>query len=358
MGRHGSTSPYELNGQIIYLTTSWYVKTDAYETALEMRENMINLKGEMLLGSDWTLACDLGRGESRSIILDKKQKISPTAFSLNYESRWIGVQDGSLVSIKDVMELRTLTKAELKDYRDSEYIISVDVARSQNESNNQCSVCVLKIKRNNRGKIVAVQLVNMINISSIMNFKVQAQDIMRIKNRYNAKAVVCDGNGLGIGLVDNLTLEQIDPLTGESLGCYKTINTDQESENEDAEECLYVLKSQSINTDIIVNFIDNVESGKLQLLEKRMDAGYDLNDEGHIEQEVAPFVQTDLLLEEIANLKMKTMNNGKLAIERQTRKLDDDRFYSLAYGLYYIYEYENDLDIDIKSDMSDYLLIN
>ena len=162
-----------------------------------MRDNMVNLKGELSIGSDWMLAALIGRGETKSVILEKKSRLSPTAFSLNYESRWIGVQDGSLVSIKDVMELRTLTKAELKDYRNSEYIISVDVARSQNESNNQCSVCVLKIKRNNRGKIVAVQLVNMINISSIMNFKVQAQDIMRIKNRYNAKAVVCDGNGLG-----------------------------------------------------------------------------------------------------------------------------------------------------------------
>lgn len=198
LGRHSTVSPYELNGQIIYLTTSWYVKTDSYETALKMRENMINLDGEIILGADFTLACKLGRGENMNTLLEKKEKLSPTFFSLNYESRWIGVQDGSLVSIKDVMDLRTLTRAELKKKnRNDEYVISVDVARSQSTSNNQCSVSILKIKRNKNMRIVAIQLVNIVNIPSIMNFKAQAQSIMKIKNEYEAKRVVVDSNGLG-----------------------------------------------------------------------------------------------------------------------------------------------------------------
>ena len=197
LGKHGTINPYELNGQIIYLTTSWYVNTDAYDKSLQMRDNMIALKGDMVIGSDWTLACELGRGESRSTILERKMRTSSVAFSLNYESRWIGIISGGLVSINKVMDLRTLTRAELQSKRDAEYIISVDVARSQSTDNNQCSVAVLKIKRNKQSKIIAIQLVNMINIPSIMNFRVQAQEIMRIKNRYKAKMCVVDANGLG-----------------------------------------------------------------------------------------------------------------------------------------------------------------
>ena len=50
VGEKGTINPYELNGQIIYLTTSWYVNTDAYDKNLQMKDNMINLKGDIILG--------------------------------------------------------------------------------------------------------------------------------------------------------------------------------------------------------------------------------------------------------------------------------------------------------------------
>ena len=161
-----------------------------------------------------------------------------------------------------------------------------------------------------------------------------------------------------VGLIDELTLEQIDPQTGDSLGCWKTVNTDQESETNDAEECLYALKSQSINNDVIVSFIDVVESGKLQLLEKRTDVGYDMNDADHIEQEVAPFAQTDLLLEEIANLKLEVTNSGKFTVKQNSRRTDRDRYSSVSYGIWYISEYEDNYTKAQEGDMSDFLLIN
>lgn len=197
IGKMAVVNPYELNGQINSFTTSWYRGTDEYEKSLRMVQEMINLKGTMVLGAGWELPCELGRGELKSQILDKKEKLSPTFFALNYESKWVGVVGNALVSIKKVMDLRTLTIAELKGVRGGEYIIGVDVARSGSASNNQCSVAVLKLKRNSAGRIKAIQLVNMINIPSMLNFKVQAQEVMRIRNAYSAKAVVVDGNGLG-----------------------------------------------------------------------------------------------------------------------------------------------------------------
>lgn len=163
-----------------------------------------------------------------------------------------------------------------------------------------------------------------------------------------------------VGLVDELLKEQFDPITNESLGCWNTINTEQEPEIPYAEECLYALKSQQINHDIIVNFTNYIESGKLKLLEKRQDAGYELHDEEYIKNEVLPFAQTDLLLDEIANLKLiVNENNGKLSVERATRKVDKDRYSALAYGLYYIKLYEeNDYIIDTCGDASDFCLVN
>lgn len=162
-----------------------------------------------------------------------------------------------------------------------------------------------------------------------------------------------------VGLIDNLVLEQIDPGTGESLGCWKTLNTDQEAETPDAEECLYSLKAQSVNTEVITNFINMVEGGRLQLLEKRADADYDIHDSEYIENEIMPFVQTDQLLEEVANLKLETLSSGKLKVTQQTTTIDNDRYSALAYGLWYIKTYEEDGGLmDTENRTVDYLLIN
>ena len=73
------------------------------------------------------------------------------------------------------------------------------------------------------------------------------------------------------------------------------------------------LKSQQINHDIIVNFTNYIESGKLKRLEKRQEHGFTVGDDHYPKHEVLPFAQTDMLLEEIANLKLVMSDkNSKL----------------------------------------------
>ena len=162
---------------------------------------------------------------------------------------------------------------------------------------------------------------------------------------------------VGQGLVDELLHEQIDE-NGESLGCWDTMNTSEVPEDPSARDYVYSLKSQGINHDVIVNFVNTVEGEKLQLLEKRVDNSYANNDSNHIKKEVLPFVSTDMLLEELANLKLKQTSNQKMTVEKQTRSINADRYSALAYGLYYISEYEDDFSKAQEGNMSDYLLIN
>jgi ribonucleoside-diphosphate reductase alpha chain len=58
-----------------------------------------------------------------------------------------------------------------------------------------------------------------------------------------------------------------------------------------------------------------------------------------MELNVLPYVQTDLLFEEIANLKLKHMTNGALSVEKVVKKVDKDRFSALSYLIFYITEY-------------------
>jgi hypothetical protein len=341
IGREAMIDPEELNGSINFFSTSGFRGSDEFARSLSMVDDMSILKGKMVLGSDWQLACAYGRGETKSQILDKKATLSPIFFAMNYESKWVGAVDNALVDINKVLALRSLAQSELVGAPDGEYILGIDVARSVVTGNNQSSVVVMKIKRNKNNRVGHILLVNLFTLSNILNFTAQAVEIKKIKRRFHARMVIVDSNGLGIGLVDELMKESFDINTGESLGCWNTVNTDSIAEMTSAENCLYDLKPQSANSDIIVSFIDMIESGKLRLLEKRPDTGYDANDQDNYIKNVMPYIHTDFLIEEISNLQLKTLPNGKVTVVRVIAKVGKDRFSALAYALWYIKTFED-----------------
>jgi hypothetical protein len=341
VGKKAEINPEELNGQINFFTTSGFRGSSEFERNIRMLDEMAELKGKIVLGSDWQLACEYGRGETRSQILEKKERLSPTFFAMNYESKWTGSTDGAVVDINKLLSLRGLINAELKGDGKSEYIISVDVARSAKTSNNQTSIVVLKLKKNKEGRIINVQLVNLVNLPNGLNFTAQSIEVKKIFNAYNGKICVVDGNGLGVGLIDSLLKETYNPNTGENLGCWATVNTDQEPEIKDAKKIVYDIKAQGINSEIIVNFIGYVESEKLQILEKRYESVNGLMEIDQYMKDVMPYLQTDYLIEEVANLKLKQLTTGKYTVERVTKRVDKDRYSALVYGLYYIENYEN-----------------
>ena len=341
IGKGALVNPEELNGQINFFTTSGFRGSDEFERNIRMIDEMAELKGKLVLGADWQLACEYGRGETKSQILDKKERLSPIFFAMNYESKWVGCVDDAIVDINKLLALRVIARPELKSDGKSDYYVSMDVSRSNKTSNNQSSIAVLKAKRNKEDRIINVQLVNLINLPNGLNFTGQAIEFKRVFKLYSAKKAICDENGVGKGLLDELLKEQIDPITGETLECWNTINTDDEPDDKNAKKCLYALHSQGINTEIIVNFIDMVESGRLQLLEKNQNNNYNLNDKDYINNVILPAVNTDLFVEEVANLKLKHLQGGKLTTEQLTRRVDRDRYSAVSYGLWYIKNFED-----------------
>lgn len=342
IGRGSLVNPEEMNGQINYFTTSWFRGTSEYERNIKMYRDMIDLKGVMVLGADWQLANAYGRGETKSQILAKKERLSPTFFALNYESRWVGASSGALVDIQKMMDLRVVSTPEYKSNGKSEYILAMDVARSEKTSNNQSSIAVFKLDRSQNGRLKHSRLVNIINLPTGLKFSEQTVELKRIRNAFRAKAVIVDGNGLGTAIIDEVLKETFDPKTGDNLGCWATINTDKEPEVRDADKIVYDFHSQGNNSEMIVNFIDMIESQKVLLLEKIDNANYDINDDDQIKK-IAPHIQTDILLEEVANLKLKELNNGKYNVEQVVSTIDKDRYSAVAMGLWYIKNFEDNV---------------
>lgn len=346
VGKYSITDPEELNQQINFFTTAGFKGSDEYQRSVDMVKDMVNLKGKIVLGSSFWLPCWYGRGSTKSQIFQKKRDMTMVSFAQNYESKWVGASDGALVNINKLMNCRSLTTPILATKnQDDEFYIGVDVARSQKTSNNQSFIAVVKVNRTkDKSKIVSIDLVNLINIPNIMNFTAQACAIKKYKKLYNARAVVVDGNGLGAGLIDELLKESFDPVTKESLGCWDTINDDNEPEIPDiAEKILYNLKAQSSQSRIVTNFIDMVDSGKFRILESRQSSDFSEKEYDDFNNCVAPYIETDYLFEEIANLKLKHLNNGGVTIEKVVSKLDKDRVSAVIYILWYINEFCRDI---------------
>lgn len=352
-GRLAIINPEELNQQINYYTTPGFRGSDEYNRNLSMFRDMVDLNGKIVIGSNWMLGCWFGRGSSKSTILKKKEDMSPIAFDMNYGGNWVGSSTGALVNINQLMNCRTLSEPILFSMDDKdEFFIGVDVARSQKTTNNQSSVAVGKVIRGADGKIKEVQLANLIHISNTLNFSTQACIVKRIRKRYHARKAVVDGNGLGVGLTDELIKETYDPLTGETYPAWKAMNTDAKPESDQYDECMFDLKAQSYQTQIISNFMDVISSGKLRFLENRNGGDYAIKDDFDLESKVMPFVQEELFFQEVGNLKL--IQNGKnLSVEKVVSRFDKDRFSATAYLLFYIFKIE-EKDTKKNTDMKSY----
>ncbi|MGD6876784.1 hypothetical protein [Bacillus infantis] len=353
IGKDALINPYELNGMINFVTTSGYRGSDEFNRLLNMIDEMALLKGKMVLGASWELPCHYGRGETRNQLLAKKNDptTSSTAFAMNYESKWVGATDGALININQMLKTRTLMKPELECPKDkkgnfmlNEYVFGIDVARSSSESNNKTVVIVLKIVRSKEGVIRQIQVVNILTPPNGLNFTQQSVIVKNLFYQYGGnldinksrvKAIVVDGNVIGKGLIDRLLEEVTDPETNEELGCFATINTDQKSDSSNAPEIVYDLTAQGINGDIIRTFMDYIESDRLKLLNSFQHVKEKLSKDIDSSLVEIACAQTQLLVDEVSNLRLKKTTNN-ITVEQVIRKIDKDRYSALVYALYYI----------------------
>lgn len=345
----GEIDPTELNGQINRFSTSGYKNSDEYEKILSMVREMIDLKGTYVFGSDWRIPVHFGR--QKISVINKARQGNIVRFRQNYLCDWIGASSGALMNVSKLIKARTISLPELECPKDkrgnlelAEYVIAVDVARSASDSNNKTAIVILKIIRNSDGVLRQIQVVNIITPPNGLNYKEQAVIVKKTFYQYGGnldlhksrvKAVVVDSNTIGQGLVEALLEDTTDPETNQELGCWATINTNDKPSTTGAPPIIYSLKSQGINGDIIRSFLNYAESNKLKLLKSFDDMKDKLPKEmDEILAEQAT-IHTQLLIDEVSNLKLKETKNS-ITVEQVVKKVDKDRFSALAYGLYYI----------------------
>ena len=276
-------------------------------------------------------------------------------FNFNYRSRWAVSNGQCIVNIDLLKECQTLTKPELKAQKDREYYISIDVARSTKESNNASAIAVLKPIRDSRQRIREIQAVNIVKLPNGLNFKEQSIICKKMVDSYNAKALIVDVNGLGVGLLDYLLDEQImdDGSVIPALDC---MNLDFRSDYTYAPRIVYGVQAQTNNTEMITNFISCIETKKLRLLEPfDVNKALDISDADYMVSDILPFLRTENFITEVQNLTVEQIiGSGKLKIGQLVRA-DKDIYSAICYGLSYIMKNCDNNRDDEDEDLASFL---
>ena len=298
-------------------------------------------KSAFVIGNDFSLPVMFEQLDPDYIDEVKNDpSMSPLQFAREYMSVWTGSSENSLVQLKDLEACRVLTQAEASAVRGQhDYIIAVDVARSERKQSATTAIAVFKIVDRGNGKYWK-QLVHLETYTKDMHFESQSIYIKEMVEKYKAKMVVIDGNGLGRGLLDYLVKEDKYPS-------YSVVNDDGTYEKYKLPNSLPLVFNVMSNTketkasNIHNNFMAVIGNHDLKLLvsdsvmkeKKRFKNSDDYEKQA---KELAPHVETGLFVDEVMNLIYEARGNNT-TIKQVSRSMDKDRYSAVSYGLYYIY---------------------
>lgn len=339
-GSNGKVNKDEIHKQLLYVTTASNRQSYAWEVLNETMIDMALGHSAFAIGNDVELPIMFEQLEEDYVDrVRSSSSVSPLAFAREYMSVWTGDSEGSLVTVDDIQRARTLKKAELvRTDKEAKIILAVDVSRSERANRANTVMSVLKAIPRANGEYSKF-LVNMITYNGDKISSAQAEWIKRHAKQYDADMVLVDGNGVGSSVIDEL-------IKGGNYPPYAVVN-DKDYDKYRTPDALPILWNFRSNTkdtlasDIDDNFQVVMQNGDLKMLVdsyvvKLKMMGRKSDDMEAKTKQLLPFLETDMLEEEIMNLRFTKTATGKTKVERVSRELEKDRYSSLSYGLYYI----------------------
>ena len=324
----------------------------------------------MVLGGTWRTPVAVGL-QQKTFITDQKNEGTyyEASFDREYESKWSGTVEDAFFSSEVFERNRILKQPEYeasgRSNKNSFYILSCDVGRKGCDT----VVCVFKVTPQPQGASIKT-LVNIYTISN-EHFEEQCIELKKLFYKYNAKRLIIDGNGLGIGLVDYLVKTQINPDDGDTypdFGIYNDPDGDYKKyrTNNCEQDAVYIIKANApINTEAHANVQSQLSSGKVKMLIDERAAkikllgtkmGQQMTPEKRAEY-LKPFSLTSILKEEMMNLREE--NEGVNIILKQANKgIKKDKFSAFEYGLYYIKEEEDNKKKKKRFNAKDWQFFN
>lgn len=369
--KDGTTQPAEtLNKSQVYITTAGWRNTFPYQKLIQILVwQIVKPDRAMILGGTYRIPV-LVKLLDKDFVRDLKMDgtFNESSFAREYESMWSGVGEDAFFRAESFDDNRILRAPEYessgRSSKQSYYVLSMDVGRKGCDS----VVCVFKVTPQLGGSLK--QLVNIYTWTD-MHFEDQAIRIKKLFYKYNARRLVVDGNGMGIGFIDYLVKPQINIETGEVIpdfgvfndedGFYKKYRT--ASCEQDA---VYIIKAnEPINNEAHSNLQNQLQSGHIKFLIDERTAkikllstslGQKMTSQDRAEY-LKPFTLTSILKEELLNLR-EERDGVNIILKRFSRAIGKDKVSALEYGLYYIKHEEDDKKRSKHFSVKDLMFMN
>ena len=353
---NGEVNPYEPHKCQIYMTSASQKSTYAYGRMIELFEqSIISPKTTFVWG------CDVDVPKMHKLISKEfinEIKLSSTfkeeSYAREYLSIWSGGSEESWFNYDKLSKYRKLVNPEFQEKSVGGgsffYLLSVDIGRLSC----QTVVSVFKVFEIDGG-----YRTNLVNIEVLgktereRTFERQALDIKRMIQAYRPKEVVIDGNGIGLGILDEMIKPTRSP-DGELFPAYGCFNDDsyKHIQPKDCQWIIYVIKANGgLNSKIHSNCYSWIYSGKVQFLIKEQEAknklmstqvGQKMSIEKRTKR-LMPHEMTTRLFDEMANLRLRQTGNAlDVNLEQINTRFGKDKFSSFEYGLWRIKELEED----------------
>ena len=343
-----------INKSQIYVTTAGWKNSFAYEKLIQILIQQITEPGQaIVLGGTWRVPV-MEKLLRKSFIEELKLDgtYNDASFAREYESEWSGDAENAFFSAERFDKHRVLLQPEYefsgRSSKSAYYILGIDVGRKGCTT----EVCVFKVTPQAQGTSLKT-LVNLYTWDE-EHFEAQAINIKRLYYKYKCRTAVIDANGLGIGLVDFMVKDQIDPETGELLPNFGVENDDEgfykNFKTADTEpDAMYLIKANApINTEAHTYVQTQLSSGKIKFLIDENQAkvklmstklGQNMDNDKRAEY-LKPFTLTTILREQMLNL-VEENEGVNIILKQASRSIKKDKFSAFEYGLYYIKQDED-----------------
>lgn len=360
-----------LNQSQIYITTAGYKNTFSYEKLIQLLVRMVTRNDSFIMGGTWRIPVLLGL-QPKNFVNDLKNDstFNEASFGREYESKWTGTVEDAFFDGERFDRCRKLLQPEHEASGRSNklayYVMAVDVARSTNGC--QTIACIFKVTPQSEGRAIK-SLVNIYDIKA-EHFEDQAIHVKKLYFKYNPRRIVIDGNGLGAGLVDFMTVPNVLP-DGDVLPDFGVYNDPEgQYKKKRTKACeldaIYIIKANApINTEAHTIAQTEIQSGKVKFLidertaqEKLLGTkiGQGMTPEQRAEY-LKPFTLTSILKEEMLNLREE--NEGiNIILKRANSRIGKDKFSAFEYGLYYIKQEEESKKRKKKFNAKEWVFMN
>ena len=343
-----------LNKSQIYVTTAGWKNSFAYEKLIQLLiQQIIDPAEAVILGGSWRIPV-MEELLSRSFIQELKLDgtYNDASFARGYESEWRGDAENGFFSCEKFDKHRVLLQPEYeysgRSSKNAYYVLGVDVGRKGCTT----EVCVFKVTPQVQGS----SLKTLVNVYSWdeEHFEDQAINLKRLFYKYKARRIAIDANGLGIGLVDYMVKQQVDPETNEILPDFGVENDDEgfykKFKTPDTEtDALFLIKANApINTEAHsyvqtqlssgkIKFLIDENQAKVKLMSTKVGQAMDMNKRAEY---LKPFTLTTILREQMLNL-IEENEGVNIILKQSSKSIKKDKFSAFEYGLYYIKQEED-----------------